>query len=208
MKQDPRGAHALAWLLVIFCAAGRVHAETLLIDNFQGSEDVNRLGNRVNVFLQDPSESLASRWHDVIESTQKRVLVLKYKKNNKGGPFDSGGWCGYYTLLKSGKDKFFNASRYQAITFWVRGKSGYENFVIGVADRRWDKLGDSVKSQEIGVYLPSGKLTTEWQKATIPLSEFFVDMEQLAAISIVFDGDLYPTGGQLGTIYLADIVLE
>ncbi len=207
MKKPLQAAQILALFIVVFCA-GAAQAEPLLIDNFQGSEDANRLGNRVNVFFQDPSESLASRGHDVIAGEQKRVLKLKYKKNNQGGPFNSGGWCGYYTLLKSGKDKFFDAGGYRAITFWVRGEGGYENFVIGVSDRRWDVLGDSVKSQEIGAYLPAGKLTTEWQKASVPLSEFFVDMKQLAAISIVFDGELYPTGGQQGIVYFSDIALE
>jgi len=207
MKKHLQAVPILTLFVAIFCAS-IAEAKPLLIDNFQGSEDANRLGNRVSVFLQDPSEALAGRWHDVVAGKQKRVLKLKYKKNNQGGPDNGGGWCGYYTLLKSGKDSFFDASSYRTITFWVRSEGGYENFVIGLSDRRWDLLGDSVKSQEIGAYLPTGKLTTEWQKATIPLSEFFVDMKQLAAISVVFDGELYPAGGQQGIVYFADIALE
>ncbi|MEK7817790.1 MAG: DNA polymerase III subunit alpha, partial [Actinomycetota bacterium] len=32
-------------------------------------------------------------------------------------------------------------------------------------------MGDSVKSEPIGQYLPAGKITTAWQKATIPLDD-------------------------------------
>ncbi len=97
---------------------------------------------------------------------------------------------------------------YKAIVFWVRGEKGDENFVVGLSDRHWDKIGDSVKSEEIGTYLPAGKLTTDWQKATLPLDEFFLDYSQLASVSIVFEGDLFPETGHAGVIYIDDLTLE
>ena len=64
-------------------------------------------------------------------------------------------------------ETYFDGTPYKVITFWVRGEKGDENFVVGLSDRHWDRIGDSVKSQEIGKYLPEGKITTLWQKATI-----------------------------------------
>ncbi|MBI3333150.1 MAG: hypothetical protein HYZ93_03575 [Candidatus Omnitrophica bacterium] len=178
------------------------------MDDFEGEEITNRLGNRANVFIRAPSKAMASRREDTLEGKKAHVLMLRYQKVNRGGPFNSGGWCGYYTLLKSPEEKYLDGRSYHAITFWVRGEKGDEKFVVGLADRHWDKIGDSVKSQEIGGYLPGGKLTTQWQKATVPLDEFFLDVEQLAAIAIVFEGDLFPESGHAGTVYLKEIALE
>lgn len=198
--------------------------DPILVDDFEGVEVKNLLGNRSNVFIKAPSKAMVSRREEVLEGKKSRVLMLKYEKKNNGGPFDSGGWCGYFTLLKSPgalvaptpdnpnpppvEDQYLDASSLKAVTFWVKGEQGDENFVVGLSDRHWDTIGDSVKSQEIGKYLPSGKLSTTWQKATIPLEEFFIDHTQLAAISIVFEGDLFPASGHAGVVYLDNVSLE
>ncbi len=56
--------------------------------------------------------------------------------------------------------------------------------------------------------MPAGKLTTEWQKATVPMDEYFLDNGKLASVSIVFESDLFPESGGAGTIYIDNIVLE
>ena len=199
-------------------------AASLLVDDFDGDEVKNRLGNRANIFVKAPSRAMVSRHEEIIAGQKTHVLMLRYDKKNSGGPFDSGGWCGYYTLLKSPSalvaptdsnpnpppmdEQYLDGTPYKAITFWVRGERGDENFVVGLADRYWDKVGDSVKSQEIGEYLPSKRLTAEWQKATVPLEEFFIDHSQLSSIAIVFEGDLFPETGQAGTIYIDNLAIE
>lgn len=211
-------------LLALALAASPAGA-AFLVDNFEGADLVrNALGYRANVFLRQPSKAMVGRRLESIEGQKTRILMLRYDKRNTGGPFDTGGWCGYYTLLKSpaavsgtglrpelpgaASDAYFDASGYRSITFWVRGETGSENFVVGVADRHWDHIGDSLKSKPIGAYLPEGKLTTRWQKAVIPLEEFFLDQTQLASIAIVFEGELYPEAGAIGTVYLDDVTLE
>jgi hypothetical protein len=202
------------WLIVsglgmVGCLLGGMRpwafAATLLIDDFEGA-GTNKLGGRANTYVMAPSRALA------VPATQNphagsKCLMLKYDKKGKGGPYDSGGWCGYYTLLKTGS-RYFDATGYQAITFWVRGETGTENFVVGLADRHWDQVGDSVKSEEIGKYLPAGRLTTEWQKATIPLSTFMVEMKELASLAFCFEGSVLPGGEGRGTVYLDDLMLE
>ncbi|MCM8812296.1 MAG: hypothetical protein NC910_04530 [Candidatus Omnitrophica bacterium] len=199
-------------------------AATLVVDDFEGSEVKNKLDNRCNVFIKAPSKAMVGRREENIEGKSTHVLMLRYEKQNQGGPYDSGGWCGYYTLLKSPgalvaptednpnpapiEEQYLDGSDFKAITFWVRGENGDENFVVGLSDRHWDRVGDSVKSEEIGKYLPAGKLTKQWQKATIPLDEYFIDHSQLASISIVFEGDLFSDAGHAGTIYLDEIALE
>ncbi len=187
-------------------------AVPLVVDNFEGPEAKNTLGNRDSTFVKAPSKVMVGIRDDaVIAGQPTHVLMVRYDKKQTGGPSDTGGWAGYYTLLKSSGaagEQYLDASGHKALTFQVRGETGAENFVIGVSDRHWDQVGDSVKSQEIGKYLPAGKLTTTWQKATIPFDEFFVDYTRLSGISVLFDGDLFPVAGSAGKIYLDDITLE
>lgn len=212
------------WVALALVCAPSAHA-AMLVDDFEGEDGArNKMGNRANVFIKAPSKAMVSPRKDRVAGKESHVLMVRYDKRNTGGPFDSGGWCGYYTLLKSPGalvaptpdnpnpeptgEQYLDGSPFKAITFWVRGENGDENFVVGLSDRHWDKIGDSVKSEEIGKYVPAGKLTKEWQKATIPLDEFYLDYTQLAAVSIVFEGDLFPETGHAGTIYIDTVVLE
>ncbi|MBI3318015.1 MAG: hypothetical protein HYZ90_02560 [Candidatus Omnitrophica bacterium] len=177
----------------------------LLVDDFEGG-GANKLGGRSNTYVMEPSRALALRVQERPHSGSG-ALILRYDKKPKGGPYDSGGWCGYYTLLKVGS-RTFDASNYSAITFWVKGAAGTENFVVGLADRHWDEVGDSVKSEPIGKYLPAGKLTTDWQKATVPLSAFMLEMRELASVAICFEGSVFPGGAGKGTVYVDDLMFE
>lgn len=183
-----------------------VPARALLVDNFEQHGASNMLGNPANSFSEGPSRLLAARrWIPMNRGAGGEVLMLRYVKQVQGGPGDTGGWCGYYTLLKTpGRggtaDQYLDGSKYEAITFWVRGQRGNENFVPGLVDRYWDRAGGSDQAKGIGAYLAAGKITTEWQKAKIPLDEFVVDFDQLASIVFMFEG--------AGTIYVDGITLE
>ncbi len=209
----------------LLALSARAAASPLLVDDFEGEEVIkNMLGNRANVFLKAPSKAMVSRRSEQVNGQESQVLMLRYDKRNSGGPYDGGGWCGYYTLLKSPGalvaptdenpnpeplgEQYLDGSELTQVSFWVRGEKGDENFVLGMSDRHWDKIGDSVKSEEIGKYLPQGRITTEWQKAVVPLDEFFIDYAQLAAVSVVFEGDLFPETGHAGTLYIDNITLE
>lgn len=199
----------LLWALLTAIPAQAV----LLVDNFEQHGMLNLLGNPANTFGKGPSRILAARkWIPPAAGHGEEVLMLKYIKKDRGGPADEGGWCGYYTLLKiPGKggvpDRYLDASQYKAVTLWVRGDRGGEKFVVGLVDRYWDRAGDSARSADIGKYLPEGKVTTEWQKARVPFSEFLVNYRQLAALVIMFEADP-PAGRQIGTIYIDNITLE
>jgi len=209
---------------LVLVPVGMCTADDMVIDDFESGKITNRLGEKTNVYVKAPSKVMMSFRTDNIEGDPTTVLMLRYDKRNEGGPFDMGGWCGYYTLLKKPnvyaskavgipvneveRHLYLNASDYRAITLWVRGIAGKENFVVGLADAHWDKVGDSVKSEEIGRYLPEGKITSEWQKAIIPLDEFFVDKTKLSSVSINFEADCFPEGAAKGAVYIDDISLE
>lgn len=183
--------------------------EALVIDDFEGDEITNGLGNKANVYVKAPSKVMISHREEARESNPSTVLFLRYEKLNEGGPYGMGGWCGYYTLLKNEKEGvYFDASNYKYISFWVKGETGTENFTVGLSDRHWDKVGDSLKSEEILTYMSGGKITGEWQYVRVPLEEFFLDHSQVAAITINFESDCFPEGKGAGSIYIDDLMLE
>ena len=198
----------LIWMgAALFAAALSGAAEAaLLIDDFDGGT-TNKMGLRSSTYSQEPSKALAVRGKEDAKKTGLGGLVLKYDKKNSGGPYDSGGWCGYYTLLKKGT-QYFDAKPYKKITFWVKGETGAENFVLGLADKHWDEAGDSVKSEPIGKYLPGGKVTTQWQKAEVPLEDFLVDAGEIGSIAFCFESTVFPEGEGKGTIHVDDLMLE
>ena len=204
-KQKTRLLQALGALAMTVLTISPVLAASVLIDDFE-DQAANKVGGRSNTYVMAPSRALAVKVAEKPHSGVK-ALMIKYDKKDKGGPYDSGGWCGYYTLLKSGP-RYFDATPYQNLTFWVRGAAGEENLMIGLSDKHWDEAGDSVKSEEIGKYLPGGKITTEWQKATVPLSAFMLEAKELASVAFCFEGSLFPGGAGKGTVYLDDLMFE
>lgn len=196
---------AVIFLAVFFIAAAAYAADPLLIDNFE--KEGNLVGGKSNTYEKEPSKALAMRLSEQHYGAAGRALMLKYDKKLEGGPYGTGGWCGYYTMLRSG-GKYFDATGYTAITFMVKGAKGNENFKIGLADKHWEELGDSIKSEAVSKYLPSGKITADWQKATVPLDVFYLDKKETASIAICFENDLFPTSAAKGTVYIDDLKLE
>lgn len=182
-------------------------AEGVLWIDRMDSNARNERGGRNSIYMQAPSRAGFSKASEYGKGEGNSGLKILFDKKNEGGPRGDGGFCGYYTLVKQGRDGYLDASPYKYLTFWVKGEKGGEEFVIGVADKMWEAMDDSVKSQPISAYLPAGKVTTDWQLAVIPLDEWFIDWKFTHAVSICFEGDLYPEGAAQGVVYLDDLAL-
>ena len=144
----------------------------LLLDNFDHS-NLNLLGRKANAYKRLPSVCEFGRVASkpvpgtgTVPGTGQinRSLRLEFDKQATG-------WCGYYTLLNQIDGAYFDLSPYKELRFWVRGAKGGEAFEIGMADRSWLTIGDSVKAGALDQYLPKG-VTTQWQEVVIPLSDF------------------------------------
>ncbi len=192
-------------LSVIIYPLSLGYAEELLVDNFEKAG--NLIGGRSSTYEREPSRSLALRTDKEYFGDKGKALMIKYDKKSEGGPFSHGGWCGYYTLMRNG-NRYFDASGFKNITFQVKGALGEESFKVGLADKHWEGLGDSVKSENIEKYLPGGKITTQWQKATVPLEVFFLEHKELASLAICFETECFPGGGSKGTVYIDDLKFE
>ncbi|MBI4435842.1 MAG: hypothetical protein HY590_00285 [Candidatus Omnitrophica bacterium] len=163
----------------------------LLLDNFD-HDDLNLLGRKTNCYKKLPSVCVFNHVSEPRWGGKGRSLQLSYQKEGTG-------WCGYYTLLNEIDGAFFDLSWYDRLTFMVKGERGGEIFEIGMADRNWLTIGDSVKAGPIEAYLPGG-VTTEWQEVTIPLQDFgLLDFSQMGSFVINF----YKK--QEGVLYIDDL---
>ena len=150
----------------------------LLLDNFDHS-DLNLLGRKANAYKKLPSVCTFRRVLEPRVGDQGRSLRLDFDKQ-------ANGWCGYYTLLNQIDGAYFDLAPYKSVRFWVKGQKGRETFEIGLADKSWLTIGDSVKAGAIEKYLPSG-VTTQWQEVVIPLSDFGkLDWSQMGSFVINF----------------------
>jgi len=163
----------------------------LLLDNFDHSS-VNLLGRKANAYKRLPSVCEFSRVESPRVGKHGRSLRLDFEKQATG-------WCGYYTLLNQIDGEYYDLTPYKELRFWVRGENGGEDFEIGMADRSWLTIGDSVKAGAAGKYLVHG-VTRDWQEVVIPLTDFGkLDWSQMGSFVINF----YKQGK--GTIYVDDL---
>ena len=165
----------------------------LVVDNFDHS-DLNLLGRKTNAYKRLPSVCGVARLPVARHGGAGRGLRLTYRK-------EAGGWSGYYTLLNEIDGDYFDATPYKAVSVLVRGAAGGESFEVGMADKNWQTIGDSVKAGPVEKYLPRG-ITTEWQELIIPLADFgSMDFPQMG--SLVFN---FHKQGQ-GIVDLDDLLL-
>ncbi|MBI2871369.1 MAG: hypothetical protein HYY14_06650 [Candidatus Omnitrophica bacterium] len=163
----------------------------LLLDDFDHAS-VNLLGRKANAYKKLPSYCVHSLTDETYVGGRGRSLRLDYAKKSTG-------WCGYYTLLNEIDGDYYDLSRYKSVSFWVRGARGGEEFEIGMADKNWLNIGDSLKAGPVTTYLPVG-VTTEWQEVTIPLEDFGkLDFTVMGSFVINFHRK------QEGTVFIDDL---
>jgi len=162
-----------------------------LLDNFDDS-DLNLLGRKTNSYKKLPSVCAYERTTEERYGPGGRSLRVEYKK-------ESTGWCGYYTLLNQVDGEYYDLRPYKSVSFMVKGKSGGEQFEIGMADKNWVIIGDSLKAGFVTKYLPKG-VTAEWQEVVIPLEDFgLLDFSEMGSFVINF----YEKGE--GAVYIDDL---
>ncbi|MCX5715582.1 MAG: hypothetical protein NTV07_01730 [Candidatus Omnitrophica bacterium] len=163
----------------------------LLLDDFDYS-DLNLLGRKTNAYKKLPSVCLYERVPEEHYGPEGRSLKMDFKK-------DTTGWCGYYTMLNQIDGEYYDLSPYRSVSFMVKGKSGGEKFEIGMADKNWVIIGDSLKAGGVDKYLAGG-VTTQWKEVVIPLEDFgLLDFTQMGSLVMNFSEK-----GE-GTVYIDDI---
>lgn len=168
-------------LLGLAATAPAVEPAVVVVDDFDDGVQ-NRLGGYRNTFAAMPSSAKAMRVASVGRGEHgrgARVAALR----------EADGFCGYWVHLFDMRAKeavYFDASRFGYVSFWVRGETGGEDFVIRIADERWIEKEDSVAIGKASTFLPDG-ITTEWQEVVVPLDRRHrLDWSRLGGVTFDF----------------------
>jgi len=110
---------------------------------------------------------------------------------------DSGG----FIILKN-----HDISRWDRLSFWIKGDVGGEEYSVGLKDSVADRLGNPLQATEVKLpvakYHPGGAISSEWAGVVIPLREFAEKGVRLTAIDNISFTNTRAGGG---TIYIDDI---
>ena len=180
---NARSKSRLVVIAGVLLLASRAWAESssVLIDDF--NDDVqNELAGYRSTFAAAPSKVSAMRVADVFRGTSGRSAQIAADRAESG-------FCGYWIHLfdmRAAEKRYFDASRFAYLSFWVRGAEGGEDFLIKLADERWIVKQDSVTVAQASHLLRDG-ITTTWQEVVIPLrDQHKLDWRQLGGITFEF----------------------
>ncbi|RJP60978.1 MAG: hypothetical protein C4541_02985 [Candidatus Auribacter fodinae] len=174
----------------------------IIIDNFDRgstegifSERETSLGAFQGTWAKRPSWSLITKTEEMRRGDTGKSQKMEWRV--------AGGWCGWYTLLDG-----LDASDYNCITFWVKGRDGGERFDIGLADSMMQELSiDAKYVGSVNFFIKGGSVTKDWVKAKIPLNRIAGDLNISSLGALVF-WFRYDTPGETSAIYIDDIMLE
>ncbi|MCP4662930.1 MAG: hypothetical protein GY856_46655, partial [bacterium] len=142
----------------------------------------NRLGGYFNVFQRAPS---SARFDIDRRGHGRRTLQLSYHRAASGF---CGFWMHFYDFVReeAGPRSYLDAGDFGILSLWARGREGGERLLLKLADRRLDRLGDSLAVGELGAATPSGVLTTEWQRSVVSLHDLppALDRAHLASLAL------------------------
>ncbi len=184
---------ALGFLLV----GQRAEAELIPLKKIAPYPTPKELPDRVrrgkmSVYQHKPSTAKVQR-DETVGYRPKRDKIAndrKFAKKLKGVRSGSerisyvrakGSFSGAYLMVVG------DVSKYDSLTFLVKGRRGGEIFEIGLNDFVSHSREDSVKIGSIHRYLPKG-VTKNWQVVKIPLSDFHgVDFTKVISLVFMFN---------------------
>lgn len=146
-------------------------------------EPLNAFGGAYGVFERRPSRANA----EYVGRVEGRRLQVRYAK--KPGSF-CGLWVQLFDAFAGRPERVLcDATGFECLTFWIRGDCGGEKVSLRLADARAEFKGDSYFLADAGSSTPTGKISTVWQRAIVPLSrpDPKVDLKSLALLVFQFD---------------------
>ncbi|MBN1899553.1 MAG: CIA30 family protein [Spirochaetes bacterium] len=160
----------------------------LVVADFDTGE-VNNLGESFSMNAKKPSTLVYTFDKDKPLGGTGRSLKLLYKKEG-----DERHWIAWWTYLNR------NIADFDTFSFWVRGKTGKENFSITFSESE-----EKTSILYLDDFLPDG-VPKEWKKVSIPMGKF---LESFAAIPEKIETLVvgFPEYGE-GTLYIDNIMFE
>ncbi|MCX6565814.1 MAG: hypothetical protein NTW38_05235 [Candidatus Aminicenantes bacterium] len=152
-----------------------------MISNFD-SQPPNTLGGNAGAFYRAPSSALVD-----FQTTAdgRRALVLSATK-------ESDGYCGAWIHLfeTNGEPEtreYLNVESFSRLVFWIRGDVAGPKAVVKIADSAWFRRDDALLVGPISSYVPSHRIETAWQLASIPLSKLPPNLDRRALANLVIE---------------------
>ncbi|MFC1517119.1 hypothetical protein ACFL5G_01035 [Candidatus Margulisiibacteriota bacterium] len=136
----------------------------------------NDLGNRLKTFEDGSAKIKVNQTLEGAFAKDDPCLKIEYTQPGSG-------LCGFMTSLKI-KDKSFDASEYNKLAFQVRGGEAavLEIYLVDQKAEEATNMDRSATFKRIKIK----NLTGQWQWVLLPLRDFEVDTENLAAIVVNF----------------------
>lgn len=183
-----------------------------LIDNFDDGKDPNLLRFDPEFFYQiADSPNVRTKYvnqRDYVLGGEGYAIQIDFDVSSARNSF--GGWVQPVGEVLYGG---FDATDFNSLTFWAKADSSDINFEISLKDA----AGRETDSKPLLWEFDNLRLTREWQKIRIPLSELVqrqdaerVNRESIIQIIFAFSmGPFERKGGRLrGTFYMDEIALE
>ena len=158
------------------------------VSNFEFG-NTNRLGGYFSGFERTPSSARASLQTG---PDGRRGLTLDFLNLPSG-------FCGMWThlfdfKLPAEQRRYFDASGFSVLTFWIRGQNENERILLKAADARWERKGDAPAIGEAASFLAQGKVTSAWQRVVVPLARFPTTLNRRELAGLVFEALTTGTG--------------
>ena len=174
------------------------HKGLFLIGRLQYG-NVNRLGGCFSPFSRRPSSSRVT-----ITDAPGGGRALRMRYVNRGRGF-AGLWTHLFdTKVEPEARVYLDARTATHLSFAVRGARGGERLLLKVADRHWEAKEDALEVGPLERYLPQGRISRCWQRASIPLVALPKRLDRKELASVV----LAVRGAQRGEVYLRDLALS
>ena len=171
--------------------------DVFLVSNFDYG-NTNRLGGYFNALAKMPSESSLA-----IGSAPCGTHALNFSYSLVPPTF-AGFWIHLFNFKAPPEKRFYlDAAPFTYLTFTICGHQGGEELLLQIADSACEKKEESLVVGDVGAFIPSGKITTQWQQAWVPLESFPTDISTHDLASIVF---LAKHGS--GTVYMKDLAFS
>ncbi|MFW2478910.1 MAG: hypothetical protein ACN4GF_02095 [Lentimonas sp.] len=185
-----------AYLFAFKSTASEAPEALMMADFNKGNQ--NALGGYFNRFERDPSKATVGLTRAVFLGDNGKSMEVRAQRHLEGF---CGAWIHFFDFRIEDR-KYFDASPYAYLSFWVKGEKGGEKFSVKIADKRLIEIEDSAHIGCITKYLPDG-VTQQWQEVHVPFNQLRnVDKGKLGGITFDFDspGD--------HSIYIDDIVFK
>jgi len=158
--------------------------------------NTNRLGGYFNAFGKEPSSARAS-----LEAGPdgRRGLTLDFVKTPSG-------FCGMWThlfdfKLPSEQRRYFDATSFSILTFWIRSQTGTERILLKASDARSERLGDAQAIGEAAGFVAPSAVSSAWRRAVVPLSQLPRQLNRRELAGLIFE----PLNNGAGQIQIKDL---